>query len=188
MNMNKKVICFVGPSGVGKTSYARRLVEKYNLKLPVVVTTRKQRSDDNERYLYVDESIFVEMLNSKSFLEWDMYSGYYYGTLLKSIEDIVSEKYCCGVVLDLTPDGCKKVKEIIPTAIIISLLPDDSAWLFERLIDRNSQSLDEIQTRMNFLKNYLNEMESLVCNKIYASFSPDSWDKTFEAIEKIIFK
>lgn len=188
MKTRGKVICFVGPSGVGKTSYTKRLIGKYNFGLPTVVTTRQPRSDDDGRYLYVTDPTFIEMVSSDYFLEWDRYSDYYYGTLLRSVEEFANSVHHCGVILDLTPRGCRKVKKLIPTAIVIALLPDDPAWLFERLISRSSQSLEEIQRRTNLLKGYLDEVELLNCTKIYASFSPESWDKTFEAVEKGILE
>ncbi len=186
MKTRGRVVCLVGPSGVGKTSYAKRLVKKYDFALPTVITTRQRRSDDSKNYQYVSESTFIEMVNSGSFLEWDRYSNYYYGTLARSVKEIVDSKHYCGIILDLTPTGCQKVKEAIPSAVIIALLPDDPAWLFERLTRRNSQPLEEIGARMKLLSSYLDEVSSLTCKKVYASFSPDSWNDTFETIEKIV--
>ena len=176
MRMQSKVVCLVGPSGVGKTSYAKRLVRKYNFAVPTAITTRQRRSDDGENYQYVSESIFLEMVNSGSFLEWDRYSNYYYGTLAQSVKEIIDSEHPNDVVLDLTPVGCQKVKKLMPSAVIIALLPDNPAWLIERLISRNSQSLEEIQIRTKLLNSYLDEVNSLICKKVYASFSPDSWD------------
>jgi len=187
MNILDRVVCLVGPSGVGKTSYAKRLVKKHRFVLSSVITTRQHRSDDDERYQYVTDSVFIEMVNSGFFLEWDKYSDYHYGTPIRGVEEIANSECHTGVILDLTPNGCKKVLEVIPTATIIALLPDNPTWLFERLISRNSQPLDEIQARTKLLKSYLDEMKLLVCRKVYASFSPDSWDKTFGEIESIIF-
>lgn len=184
MKLQNKVICFVGPSGVGKTSFANRLAKKYSFVLPTVVTTRQKRLDDDGRYQYINETAFFEMVNSNLFIEWDKYSNYYYGTLLESVEK--HRKY--GIILDLTPNGCRKMIEAISSAIVIALLPDNPAWLINRLMGRNSQSQKEINIRTNLLENYLNEIDLLYCKKVYVSFSPDSWDETFKAIEKIIFK
>lgn len=186
MNILDRVVCLVGPSGVGKTSYAKRLVEKHGFVLPSVVTTRQRRSDDDGRYQYVIDSVFTEMVNSGLFLEWDKYSNYHYGTLLRSVEELANSGHHTGIILDLTPNGCQKVMKVVSAAVVIALLPDDPAWLFERLTSRNSQPLEEIQARTELLEKYLDEMSLLTCRKVYASFSPDSWDKTFGEIEEII--
>ncbi len=165
-----------------------RLVGKHGFTLPTVVTTRRPRSDDGRHYQYVTEDVFIEMTRSDAFLEWDKYSDYYYGTFIRSVEEAICFGSCSGVVLDLTPNGCRKVVSVMSSAILIALLPDDPTWLFERLKSRNSQPLEEIRTRTNLLQHYLDEVNSLACKKVYASFSPDSWDKTFETIERIVFE
>jgi guanylate kinase len=188
MRTHNKIVCFVGPSGVGKTSFAMRLIKKHNFAMPTIATTRQQRSDDGKHYQYISEQNFMEMVTMGAFLEWDKYSNYYYGTIAKSVEEIVNMEYYQGIILDLTPVGCIKVNSIIPTAIVIALLPDNPEWLFQRLLGRNSQSPEEIQTRTNLLRDYLDEIDLLTCKRVYVNFSPASWDKTFEVIEKIIFK
>ena len=184
MSRNNKIICFVGPSGVGKTSFVNRLVQKYGFALPKVVTTRQKRIDDDGRYQYVNKSSFFHMIELNLFIEWDKYSEYYYGTLLESVEILRAK----GVILDLTPKGYMQVVKKVSTAIIITLLPDNPKWLFNRLISRNSQTQSEINNRTNLLQNYLSEIELLRCKKVFVSFSPDSWNKTFEAIENIVFE
>lgn len=189
MKKQARVVCFTGPSGVGKTSYANRLMRKYGFAQPIIATTRKKREDDNQYYHYVTESVFSKMVRSNSFLEWDNYMGRFYGTLLQGVEKSLHAKDSFGIVLDLTPNGCRQVIKIIPTATLIALLPDDPAWLFKRLQSRNSQTQEEILERTKQLDSYLKKIHSLPsCKKVYAGFSPESWDKTFEIIERIILE
>lgn len=187
MRIKCRTVCLVGPSGVGKTSYARRLVNTRGFALPSVVTTRQRRSDDDGRYRYVTDPIFAKMVDSGQFLEWDKYSHYRYGTLRESVEEIINSGRFSGIILDLTPTGCQKVLEVIPKAIVIALLPDDPKWLFERLMSRGSQPRQEINARTRLLESYLAEMNRLVCKKVYARFASSSWDNTFREIETAIF-
>lgn len=188
MRVQSKIVCLVGPSGIGKTFFANRLVEKHNFALPVVATTRTRRPDDDEHYYYVSKADFMKMANSSCFLEWDYYSNYYYGTLARSVEELANNEKHPGVVLDLTPTGCIKVKEVISTAFVIALLPDDPTWLTQRLLDRNSQPTREIQARMDMLRGYLDQIDQLACQKVYVSFSPDTWESSFEMVEAIVFR
>lgn len=188
MKTRNRVVCFVGPSGVGKTSFAKHLINKHLFAMPKVVTTRQQRIDDDDRYEYVTEQRFQELITRDTLLEWDKYSDYYYGTKRQSMLTLANAKHLQGVILDLTSCGCMKVKKVIPSAIIIALLPDEPTWLLQRLKERNSQSYEEIATRTALLQDYLNEIRNMDCEKVFVAFSPASWEKTFVAIEKIVFK
>jgi guanylate kinase len=127
------------------------------------------------------------MIGEGIFLEWDKYANYFYGTYLKNVEDMANSRLFKGVILDLTPKGCQQVKEIMPSSIIIALLPDDPAWLIKRLLSRGTQSEKEIRARTKLLGGYLEMINQIgFCEKVYVGFSPDSWDSTFDAIEKII--
>ncbi|MGI6373736.1 MAG: hypothetical protein ACOX0C_00045 [Patescibacteria group bacterium] len=74
-----------------------------------------------------------------------------------------------------------------PSAII-TILPDDPSWLAKSLMDRNSQSIEEIKKRTDTLEEYTSELKALKCNFVYTNYSEKSWDKTFKEIERIIFK
>jgi guanylate kinase len=190
MNFNKvfimkKIVCLVGPSGVGKSSYARRLRRYLNLEQPVVVTTRSPRNDDSEQYRYVTEVIFKEMVEEGLFLEWDQYRGYFYGTLWESVKSLM-ESECNGIVLDLTPKSCIQVKLQFDEAIIIALLPDDELWLYRRLSERGTDNVREIKLRTELLSNFIKEVEELNIPTVYCEYDPTTWDKTFYKLVNII--
>jgi len=184
---SKKIICLTGPSGIGKTSYKEKLIKKYKFLSPTVVTTRPKRIDDNN-YIYVSKKLFSKMIKNKLFIEWDEYINNYYGVLFSSFEKLLKLKNTKGIILDLTPQGCIKIKQEQPSTIIIALLPDDSEWLLKRLEERNLQLPNEILERNYILNDYIKEVKKLSCNIVYVSYSENSWEPTFKKIEKIIFQ
>jgi len=181
----KKVVCFIGPSGVGKTSYIKRLMKNFCFFLPDVVTTRIPRTDDDQRYNYVSKEKFSAMIATGKFIEWDKYNTYYYGTLEESVHRILSLEEN-GCVFDLTPQGYRQILEKIPEAIAIALLPDDISWLKKRLIERNTDGSREIEDRTSILESYIEEVKNLGIFVVEAKYAPSSWDATFEEIVAII--
>jgi len=181
-----KIVCFVGPSGVGKTSYIKRLVRAFGFQVPAVVTTRKSRVDDGQNYIYLSKSEFLRMISEKKFIEHDSYNGYYYGTIKDTVMEIFHSSKACGCVLDLTPEGCRQVKAVIPEAIIISLLPDDVGWLKKRLFERGFDSSKAIRQRTKILESFIEDVKNLDSRIIYCNYNPESWDSTFSEIVSII--
>lgn len=180
------LVCFVGPSGVGKTSYAKRLIEGFGFQVPSIATTRKPREDDGNNYIYLDEAKFLRMISDECFIEWDRFNGYYYGTLKESVMLILNSPEAKGCVLDLTPKGCKQIKATIPGAVIIALLPDDMGWLKKRLFERGTDSAETIKQRSQILEAFIQEVENLNTQVVYCNYAPESWDPTFEKIISIL--
>ncbi len=178
-----KVVCFVGPSGVGKTSYINRLKNEFGFITPTIVTTRDPRQDDNSHYVYVNEASFRKMIKSGDFLEWDQYGDCYYGTKKESILNAENES---RFVLDLTPSGCQQVQAIISGIIIIALLPDDPSWLKKRLFERGANNKSEIEQRTKLLDDYIRRVGEMNVPIVRCKFSPASWNNTFQEIVNIV--
>lgn len=182
----KRVVCLTGPSGVGKTSYAKRLSSELNFGIPEIVTTRAKRDDDSLGYHYVDDEQFNYMVSENLFLEHDRYLSYRYGTLRKSVSEILANDNFLGVALDLTPSGCIQIQEVLNDAVVIAIVPDDREWLRQRLFERNVQDPKEIESRSKILAGYLEQVASLSCITVVSCYSPETWDSTFKRIVGIV--
>lgn len=176
------LICLAGPSGVGKSSYAQRLKEHFNLMAPTIVTTRNPREDDDiSRYTYVCKNRFESLVEKDEFLEWDIFRDNFYGTL-KSNLTLLNKSDYSGIVLDLTPEGCRQVKIAHDDAVIICLLPDDPTWLKKRLRKRGSNKDAEIEKRTELLDSYIQSVQELNAPVVQCGYEPETWDITFKQI------
>ncbi|MFA6470352.1 MAG: AAA family ATPase, partial [Bacteroidota bacterium] len=120
----KKTVCLIGPSGVGKSFYAKLLVKELDFARPKTITTRKARPDD-DNHIYVSSEEFQGMIRNRKLLEWDEYSGNYYGIMLDEFRNLLLDENNNGVVMDLTLNGCRQVMELYGEVMVIALLPDD---------------------------------------------------------------
>lgn len=180
--MKKNVVCLIGPSGVGKSFYAKLMVEKLNFARPKTVTTRKSRSDD-DNHIYVSKEEFLSLIAKGDFLEWDEYSGNYYGIMLDEFLELVLDEKNKGIVMDLTLEGSRKIREFYEETIFIALLPDDISWLKRRLNERSANSAREIEKRMKISERDIGLIQKMDVSKIYCEFDPEN---TSEVLEKII--
>lgn len=147
--MTGKLFIISAPSGAGKTSLARALIESVsNAQMSISHTTRQRRSGeiDGKDYFFVSESEFLEMADQGVFLEHAQVYGNYYATSRLAVEEMLNNG--THVLLDIDWQGARLVRQQMPNAVSISILPPSVEELERRLRGRGSDSDAVIDSRM----------------------------------------
>ena len=145
----KKLIIITGPSGVGKGTVVKELLDKdKDIWLSVSATTRSPRKGekDGENYYFISEERFKDMINKKEFLEWAQFAGNYYGTPLSSVNEKIEKGFI--VLLEIEVEGAKQIKEKFPEALSIFLLPPNKEELEKRIRNRGTEKEEAIDRRL----------------------------------------
>lgn len=143
------VIVISAPSGSGKTTICRLLVQRLeNIELSISYTTRarKQGEAEGKDYYFIGVEKFDKMANSREFLEFATVYGNRYGTSREAVRSIVSRGR--DAVLEIDVQGGKMVKQEIPEAVLVAVFPPDLRSLEKRLVGRGRDSRDEMQARL----------------------------------------
>ena len=148
----KKVIILTAPSGAGKTSITKYLLANYpQLAFSVSATTRAPRGaeQDGVDYHFISAAAFEGHILQNDFLEYEMvYEGLYYGTLKSELERIWTEGKM--PVLDIDVKGAIAIqKQLGNQAFSIFILPPSIEVLKERLANRNTDSEEKMQMRLD---------------------------------------
>ena len=143
-----KLVVISGASGVGKGTVLGIMMKKRkDLSFSVSATTRPPRPNeiDGVHYYFVTRDKFENMIENGEFLEYDAHAANYYGTLRAQAE----EKLARGpVLLDIEPAGAKQVRQSVPDALLIFIMPPSLEELERRLRGRGDTPEDQIQMRM----------------------------------------
>ena len=148
-----KLIIISAPSGSGKSTIIGRIMQDESLQLEfsVSATTRPRRGQEvhGVDYYYLTQEEFEQMIENDQLVEYqEVYEGRYYGTPKSEVERITSEGK--NVVLDLDVLGGVNVKQMYgDRAISIFIQPPSVEVLRERLIKRGTDSMEDIENRVN---------------------------------------
>ena len=146
----KKLIIITGPSGVGKGTVVRELLNRdRDIWLSISATTRNPRmgEKDGENYYFVSDDKFKDMIDKKELLEWAQFAGNYYGTPLSTLNEKIEKGFI--VLLEIEVEGAKQIKEKFPEALSIFLLPPSKEELEKRIRNRGTEEEEAIKRRLS---------------------------------------
>jgi guanylate kinase len=146
--MSALLLIISGPSGVGKTTITHEVVRALDGLFSVSLTTRKKAMGDRDGmdYHFVSQGEFNRARDNNELLEWaEVYPGLSYGTPRKPVDDALTAGRL--MILEIDVDGAMQVKEKIPRAYSIFVLPPNESVLLQRLRARGRDDETAIQRR-----------------------------------------
>jgi guanylate kinase len=154
-------LVIAAPTGAGKTSLARALVDRHpELVFALSATTRSPRPGEGHDidYHFVDDTGFQRLIDAGELLEWAEVHGRRYGTLRHGVEAALANGRT--VVLDIDVQGARMVCASLPAAVLVFVLPPSFAELRRRLASRGSgEDLPELRRRMHTARRELDAVQ-----------------------------
>jgi guanylate kinase len=138
------------PSGAGKTTIARALVrgeEDFAFSVSVTTRTRRRGEEDGRDYWFVSDSEFRTMAARGDLAEWAVVHGELYGTPKEGL--VRAAEAGRHVILDIDVQGARQIREAVPEALLLFILPPSVEELFRRLSGRGTESEETLRRRLN---------------------------------------
>jgi guanylate kinase len=178
-----KLIVLTGPSGVGKGTLLRSLLQRHpELYYSVSATTRSPRPGevDGKDYYFISRSKFEQLVAAGKFLEWAEFAGNYYGTPSEPVIDQI----CSGklVVLEIELEGARQIRHSFPSALSIFILPPSFNELEKRIRSRGQDSQEAIARRLQRAQEEIN-----AANEFDIQIVNDDFETALNSIEAVLF-
>ena len=181
---SSKLIIFAAPSGAGKSSLIKKIIEisEEKLELSVSATTRAPRKGEihGKDYFFISDNEFNKLKDKDAFIECANVHGNQYGTLKSFVHEKLEEGI--SVILDIDVQGFAQIRETIRDMVSIFIIPPSLDELKNRLTLRGLDTNDAIEKRL------LNALEEL---KHAESFDyivlNDNFDNAIDQLSSIIF-
>lgn len=170
--MAGKLIIFSAPSGAGKTTIVKHLINIKDLKLEFSISacTRKRRDNevDGKDYYFLTVDEFQAKIEENSFIEWEeVYKNQYYGTLRSEIDRIKANNN--NIIFDIDVRGGINIKEQFgDNALAVFIMPPSIEELYKRLESRGTDSEKKIRKRMEkatYEMKFANKFDKIIINK-----------------------
>lgn len=157
VNVTGKLFIISAPSGAGKTTLCRRLLECCpDMFYSISYTTRSPRpgETDGKDYHFITREAFLEKQTHNYWAEWARVHDHYYGTSAEFLSNSMAQGQ--DVLMDIDVQGAMQIKDRFPEAITIFIMPPSMDVLKQRLAGRGTDSRTTIEKR---LQNAVREME-----------------------------
>jgi len=137
-----------GPSGTGKGAICSGLLADENTAVSVSMTTRAPRDYEieGENYYFVNKERFLEILSENGFYEHAEIYGEFYGTPKKPVEELLEKGL--DVILEIDVNGGMQVREQMPEAVLIFIMPPSPEELRSRIEGRGTETKERIARRL----------------------------------------
>ncbi len=138
---NPMLVVVSGPSGVGKSTIVAELARRHPQVVPIVTATTRQRRPGEEigvHYHFLEPAAFADLRDSGGLLEWAEVHGNAYGTPVDQVRGILAAGR--DAILTIDPQGARAVRQLVPDAVLIFLMPPSLEVLDARLTGRGSES------------------------------------------------
>ena len=139
-----------GAAGTGKGTVKRWLMNKYpdEYVFSVSATTRAPRPGevDGKDYHFISKEEFESCIENDEVIEYTDYCGNYYGTLKSEMKKLENGK---NLILEIEVSGAMNIKRIFPDCVEVFILPPDYDTLYRRLVNRGTNTPEDIKNRMN---------------------------------------